>query len=125
MTFENNTIDDFVLLKSDGDPTYHLANIVDDHLMEISHVLRAEEWLSSVPRHVLIYQALGYEPPQFAHQPMILGADRGKLSKRHGAVPIVEYYEQGYCRCGWGEGHYLSSRLNGGGRAGGRKDYFT
>jgi glutamyl-tRNA synthetase len=96
VVFENNTIDDFVLLKSDGYPTYHLANIVDDHLMEITHVLRAEEWLSSTPRHRLLYQALGFEPPQFAHLPMILGADRAKLSKRHGAVSITEYREQGY-----------------------------
>jgi len=96
ITFENNTLDDFVLLKSDGYPTYHLANIVDDHLMEISHVLRADEWLSSTPRHVLLYQALGWQPPQFAHLPMILGADRSKLSKRHGATSITEYQEQGY-----------------------------
>ena len=96
VVFENNTIDDFVLLKSDGYPTYHLANVVDDHLMEISHVLRAEEWLSSTPRHLLLYQALGFEPPQFAHLPMILGTDRSKLSKRHSAVSITEYYEQGY-----------------------------
>jgi len=96
VVFENNTIDDFVLLKSDGYPTYHLANVVDDHLMEITHVLRAEEWLSSTPRHLLLYQALGFEPPQFAHLPMILGADRAKLSKRHGAVSITDYREQGY-----------------------------
>ncbi len=96
VVFENSTIDDFVLLKSDGYPTYHLANIIDDHFMEISHVLRAEEWLSSTPRHVLLYRAMGYEPPQFAHLPMILGPDRSKLSKRHGAVSITEYYEQGY-----------------------------
>ncbi len=96
VVFENNTIDDFVLLKSDGYPTYHLANVVDDHLMEISHVLRAEEWLSSTPRHLFLYQALGFEPPQFAHLPMLLGADRSKLSKRHGAVSITEYREQGY-----------------------------
>ena len=94
--FENSTIDDFVLLKSDGYPTYHLASVVDDHLMEISHVLRAEEWLSSTPRHLLLYRALGFGPPQFAHLPMLLGADRSKLSKRHGAVSIVDYYEQGY-----------------------------
>jgi len=94
--FENTTLDDFVLLKSDGYPTYHLANIVDDHLMEISHVLRADEWLSSAPRHVLLYQALGWQPPQFAHLPMILGSDRSKLSKRHGATAITEYQEQGY-----------------------------
>jgi len=96
VVFENNTLDDFVLLKSDGYPTYHLANVIDDHLMEISHVLRAEEWLSSTPRHLLLYQALGFEPPQFAHLPMLLGPDRAKLSKRHGAVSIVEYRDQGY-----------------------------
>jgi glutamyl-tRNA synthetase len=96
VVFENSTIDDLVLLKSDGYPTYHLANVVDDHLMEITHVLRAEEWLSSTPRHILLYQALGLEPPQFAHLPMILGPDRAKLSKRHGAVSITEYYESGY-----------------------------
>jgi glutamyl-tRNA synthetase len=96
ITFENTTLDDFVLLKSDGYPTYHLANIVDDHLMEISHVLRADEWLSSAPRHVLLYQALGWQPPHFAHLPMILGSDRSKLSKRHGATAITEYQEQGY-----------------------------
>jgi glutamyl-tRNA synthetase len=93
---ENSTLDDYVLLKSDGYPTYHLANVVDDHLMEISHVLRAEEWLPSVPRHKLLYQALGYEMPQLAHLPMILGPDRSKLSKRHGAVSITEYQAQGY-----------------------------
>ena len=96
VAFKHSTIDDFVLLKSDGYPTYHLANVVDDHLMEITHVLRAEEWLSSTPRHLLLYQALGFEPPQFAHLPMILGSDRAKLSKRHGAVSIIEYREQGY-----------------------------
>jgi glutamyl-tRNA synthetase len=96
VVFENNTMDDLVLLKSDGYPTYHLASVVDDHLMEISHVLRAEEWLSSTPRHLLLYRTLGFEPPQFAHLPMILGSDRSKLSKRHGAVSIVEYYKQGY-----------------------------
>jgi len=96
VVFENNTLDDFVMLKSDGYPTYHLANVVDDHFMEISYVIRAEEWLSSVPRHVLMYRALDFEPPQFAHLPMILGSDRSKLSKRHGAVSVTEYYEQGY-----------------------------
>ncbi len=93
---DNSTIDDFVLLKSDGYPTYHLANVVDDHLMAISHVLRAEEWLPSVPRHKLLYRALGYEMPQLAHLPMILGPDRSKLSKRHGAVSINDYQAQGY-----------------------------
>jgi len=94
--FAHNTIDDFILLKSDGYPTYHLANVVDDHSMEITHVLRAEEWLSSTPRHLLLYQSLGFEPPQFAHLPMILGDNRAKLSKRHGAVSITEYQRQGY-----------------------------
>jgi glutamyl-tRNA synthetase len=96
VVFENGTIDDFVLLKSDGYPTYHLANVIDDQLMEISHVLRAEEWLSSTPRHILLYDALDYEPPLFAHMPMILGPDRSKLSKRHGATALTEYREQGY-----------------------------
>ena len=96
VVFDNSTIDDFILLKSDGYPTYHLANVVDDHLMGITHVLRAEEWLSSTPRHLLLYQALGFKPPQFAHLPMLLGAGRAKLSKRHGAVSITEYREQGY-----------------------------
>ena len=96
VTVENSTLDDYVLFKSDGYPTYHLANVVDDHLMEISHVLRAEEWLPSVPRHKLLYKALGYEMPQLAHLSMILGPDRSKLSKRHGAVSIIEYQEQGY-----------------------------
>ncbi len=94
--FENSTLDDFVILKSDGYPTYHLANIVDDHDMAISHVLRADEWLSSTPRHVLLYQAFGWQPPLFAHLPMILGTDRSKLGKRHGATAINEYQEQGY-----------------------------
>jgi len=96
VTFENANIDDFILLKSDGYPTYHLASVVDDHQMQISHVLRAEEWLSSTPRHLMLYKALGYKPPQFAHLPMLLGTDRSKLSKRHGAVSITEYQEQGY-----------------------------
>ncbi len=96
VVFDNSVMDDFVLLKSDGYPTYHLASVVDDHAMEISHVIRAEEWLSSTPRHLLLYRALGYEPPQFVHHSMILGPDRSKLSKRHGAVSIIEYYEQGY-----------------------------
>jgi len=96
VSFENSTLDDFVLLKSDGYPTYHLANIVDDHHMKISHVMRAEEWLSSTPRHVLLYAAFGWQPPLFAHLPMILGPDKSKLSKRHGATSINEYRDQGY-----------------------------
>jgi glutamyl-tRNA synthetase len=96
VVFENSTLDDFVLLKSDGYPTYQMANVVDDHLMEITHVLRGDEWLSSTPRHTLLYNALGYEPPIFAHMPLILGPDRSKLSKRHGAATLAEYREQGY-----------------------------
>ena len=93
---ENSTLDDFVLLKSDGYPTYHLANVVDDHAMKISHVIRAEEWISSTPRHLLLYKALGFEPPLYVHHPMILGPDRAKLSKRHGAVSILDYRDMGY-----------------------------
>ena len=96
INFENSTLDDFVILKSDGYPTYHLANIIDDHEMAISHVLRADEWLSSTPKHILLYKALGWQPPLFAHLPMILGPDKAKLSKRHGATAINEYREQGY-----------------------------
>jgi glutamyl-tRNA synthetase len=96
VVFENSTIDDFVMLKSDGYPTYHLANVVDDHAMKISHVIRGEEWISSTPRHLLMYRALGYEPPRYVHTPMILGPDRAKLSKRHGDVSILEYCDQGY-----------------------------
>jgi glutamyl-tRNA synthetase len=94
--WENRTLDDLVLLKSDGFPTYHLANIVDDHHMEITHVMRAEEWLPSTPRHLLLYQAFGWEPPRFAHLPLILGSDRSKLSKRHGATSVLEYRKDGY-----------------------------
>ncbi|MBI4496355.1 MAG: glutamate--tRNA ligase [Chloroflexi bacterium] len=93
---DNSTLDDFVLLKSDGFPTYHLANVVDDHLMDISHVMRGDEWLPSTPRHVLLYEALGFAPPVFVHLPLILGTDRTKLSKRHGATSITEYRERGY-----------------------------
>ena len=96
VTFKHDALDDFVLLKSDGYPTYHLASIVDDHLMAVSHVLRADEWLSSTPRHILLYQALNWQAPQFAHLPMILGPDRAKLSKRHGATTITDYQKQGY-----------------------------
>jgi len=96
VVFDNGTIDDFVMLKSDGYPTYHLANVVDDHAMRISHVIRGEEWISSTPRHLLIYRALGYEPPQYVHHPLIIGPDRAKLSKRHGDVSILEFRESGY-----------------------------
>ena len=94
--FEASLLDDFVLLKSDGFPTYHLANVVDDHLMEITHVMRAEEWLPSAPRHLELYKALGYEMPQMVHLPMILGPDRSKLAKRHGATSVLHYRDAGY-----------------------------
>jgi len=96
ITVKNATLDDLVLLKSDGFPTYHLANVIDDHLMEISHIMRANEWLPSVPRHVLLYQALGWEMPVYAHLPMLLGPDRSKLSKRHGATSVLAYRDAGY-----------------------------
>ena len=96
VVFERSTIDDFVMLKSDGYPTYHLANVVDDSAMKISHVIRAEEWISSTPRHLLLYRALGLEPPLYVHHPMILGPDRAKLSKRHGDVSLLEYRKHGY-----------------------------
>ena len=96
VSWRGELLDDFVILKSDGFPTYHLANVLDDHHMEISHVLRAEEWLSSTPRHLMLYSALGLEAPEFGHLPMILGPDRAKLSKRHGATSILEYQEAGY-----------------------------
>ncbi|MDR1802660.1 MAG: glutamate--tRNA ligase [Treponema sp.] len=87
---------DPVLLKSDGFPTYHLANIVDDHLMGITHVLRAQEWMPSTPLHVIMYRAFGWEPPQFCHLPMVMGTDGKKLSKRHGATGIDEFRSQGF-----------------------------
>ncbi|MDR1469154.1 MAG: glutamate--tRNA ligase [Spirochaetaceae bacterium] len=87
---------DPVLLKSDGFPTYHLANIVDDHLMEITHVLRAQEWLSSTPLHIILYRVFGWEPPVFCHLPMVMGQDGKKLSKRHGATSIDEFRKGGY-----------------------------
>ena len=96
VTFRNDLLDDHVLLKSDGFPTYHLAHLVDDHLMEMSHVIRAEEWLPSLPLHVRMYEAFGWAPPQFAHVPNILAPDRSKLSKRHGATSTLSYREQGY-----------------------------
>ena len=96
VTWRSDLLDDFVILKSDGFPTYHLANVLDDHHMEISHVLRAEEWLSSTPRHLMLYKALKFKPPLFGHLPIILGPDRSKLSKRHGAAPTLEYKKHGY-----------------------------
>jgi glutamyl-tRNA synthetase len=96
VSFENSRLDDFVMLKSDGYPTYHLANVVDDHAMDITHVIRDEGWISSTPRHLLMYQALGFVPPRFIHHPVIVGRDRAKLSKRHGAVALLDYRDMGY-----------------------------
>jgi len=96
-TVENSSLDDLVLLKSDGYPTYHLANVVDDHFMAISHIMRADEWLPSVPRHVLLYQAFGWEIPIYAHLPVILApTGKGKLSKRHGGVAVHDFRREGY-----------------------------
>ncbi|HSX57794.1 MAG TPA: glutamate--tRNA ligase [Candidatus Saccharimonadales bacterium] len=94
--FQNKDIDDQVLLKSDGFPTYHLASVVDDHLMEISHVIRAEEWLSSTPKHVLLYDSFGWEKPKFAHLPLLRNLDKSKISKRKNPVAVSFYREQGY-----------------------------
>ena len=96
VTFSNATLNDYVLLKSDGYPTYHLANVVDDHDMRITHIMRADEWISSTPLHVMLYGAFGWTPPAFAHLPMILGPDKSKLSKRHGATTVTEYRDEGY-----------------------------
>ncbi len=94
-----DTLDDFVIMKSDGYPTYHLANIVDDHLMEVTHVMRAVEWLPSLPKHILLYQAFGWEAPAFAHLSIILGKDgKKKLSKREGDVSVDSFVEAGYLR---------------------------
>jgi glutamyl-tRNA synthetase len=94
---ENSTLDDLILLKSDGFPTYHLANVIDDHLMRISHIMRADEWLPSVPRHVLLYHAFGWEIPVYAHLPIILSPDgKGKMSKRYGATAVHEFRKEGY-----------------------------
>ncbi len=96
ITVQNRVLDDQVLLKSDGFPTYHLASVVDDHLMCISHVLRGEDWIPSAPLHILLYAALGWEPPAFVHLPNMLGPDRKKLSKRYFAAGALEYPQQGY-----------------------------
>ncbi|MCH8328751.1 MAG: glutamate--tRNA ligase, partial [Candidatus Marinimicrobia bacterium] len=94
--FEWKEVDDQVLIKGDGFPTYHLANVVDDHLMGISHVIRGEEWLPSMPKHLLLYQAFGWDPPEFAHLPLLLNSDRSKLSKRQGHVAVEDFREEGY-----------------------------
>ena len=110
ITFENKLLDDQILLKSDGYPTYHLAVVVDDHLMKITHVIRAEEWISSTPKQIILYNYLGWTPPQFAHLPLLRKKDRSKLSKRRDPVWVSWYREQGFlpeailnylCLMGW------------------------
>lgn len=96
VTFDNQSIDDQVLLKSDGFPTYHLAVVVDDHDMAITHVTRGDDWISSGPKHALLYRAFGWEMPVIAQLPMTLGPDRKKLSKRHGSTSVIDFKEQGY-----------------------------
>lgn len=96
ITFPWADIDDQVLLKSDGFPTYHLANVVDDHLMEITHVIRGDEWISSTPKHLLLYDYFGWEPPAFFHMPLLLGTDGKKLSKRRNPTSIFYYRDSGY-----------------------------
>lgn len=94
--FEYSVIDMQVLMKSDGLPTYHLANVVDDHLMEITHVMRGEEWISSAPKHLLLYQYFGWEPPVLTHLPLLRNADKSKLSKRKNPTSILFYQRAGY-----------------------------
>lgn len=96
ISFDNLSQEDFVILKSDGYPTYHLASVVDDHLMGITHVTRGEDWISSTPKHIMLYQAFGWDLPQFVHFPNILASDRSKLSKRHGVVGIMDFKKDGF-----------------------------
>jgi len=98
MNYDHRVLDDQVILKSDGFPTYHLAVVVDDHFMEISHIIRGEEWIPSTPKHILMYQALGWQAPQFAHVPLILNPDKSKLSKRQGDVAVEDFLTKGYLK---------------------------
>ncbi len=95
IVIENSTQEDFVILKSDGFPTYNFANVIDDHLMEISHVIRGNEYISSMPKYLQLYESFGWEPPTFAHLPLLVGSDRSKLSKRHGAKGALEFKKEG------------------------------
>jgi len=113
VTFENQQLDDLIIQRSDGLPTYNFAVVVDDVTMNITHVIRGDDHLNNTPRQIQLYQAFGYEPPKFAHLPMILGSDRTKLSKRHGATAVTEYIDLGYlpeallnyiARLGWSHG---------------------
>jgi len=108
--FDSQVLDDQVLLKSDGFPTYHLAVVVDDHLMKITHAIRGEEWLSSAPKHILLYRYFGWKPPVYLHTPILRNPDKSKLSKRHGHTSLSWYQKQGYlpealvnflCLLGW------------------------
>jgi nondiscriminating glutamyl-tRNA synthetase len=96
ITINTNDLDDQVLLKSDGFPTYHLAVVIDDHLMGITHIVRGEEWLPSTPKHVYLYEAFGWEKPTYVHLPTVLNKDRKKLSKRHGDVSVEDFRKKGY-----------------------------
>jgi glutamyl/glutaminyl-tRNA synthetase len=98
ISFDGEDVEDFVILKSDGFPTYHLANVVDDHLMAITHVIRGEEWISSTPKHLYLYESFDWDHPQFAHLSVILGPDKSKLSKRHGAKSILDYRKDGFVK---------------------------
>jgi len=113
VTFENQQLDDLIIQRSDGFPTYNFAVVVDDVTMMITHVVRGDDHLNNTPRQIQLYQALGYDPPEFAHLPMILGSDKTKLSKRHGATAVTEYIDLGYlpealvnylARLGWSHG---------------------
>ena len=95
ISFENKNIEDFIILKKDGFPTYHLANVIDDHLMEITHVIRGEDWIPSAPKHIMLYNAFGWQTPQFAHVPNVLGTDGKKLSKRRGAKSVLDFRNEG------------------------------
>lgn len=98
ISFENKKQEDFVIIKSDGYPTYNFANVIDDHFMQITHVMRGEEFISSTPKHIQLYIAFGWELPIFAHLPVVLGPDKQKLSKRHGAKSALEYKDEGYLK---------------------------
>ncbi len=113
VVFENTELDDLIILRADGTPTYNFSCVVDDTFMRISHVIRGDDHLNNTPRQIQIYRALGLEPPRFAHHPLILGQDRSKLSKRHGATALIDYREMGYLpealfnflvRIGWSHG---------------------
>ena len=98
LKFDLSLIEDQILIKSDGYPTYHFANVIDDHLMKISHVIRGEEWISSMPKHLLLYESFGWEKPKFVHLPLILNKDKTKLSKRQNDVAVEDYIKNGYLK---------------------------